>query len=119
MNIKVVGLVVALGVSLTGCSGGTSSQDLLACQDARQTQLDLSTSIMFDEYATQAQVTSKNAIYASRLERLINNGISVELSEALKTDAALSVSPGDQYNFELGKTMLFCVKNFGESITDW
>ena len=118
MKFKVIGLVVALGLSLTGCSTGTSSQDLKACQDARETQLELSMSIALEDMSSSAQVSAKNSIFARRLESFSNTGIDAELSEALKTDAAYSKESQD-YRFALEQTMEFCENKFGESLTDW
>lgn len=129
MNIKVVGLVVALGVSLSGCSGETATDDLKNCRDAHSAWYD---------YLDKTSITGLNWVEGpdgklslvqkvedpdhkisllQKWEDISSRATSQELTEALVADA--NYLGDDPINYELAVIDGFsfenvCVADYGE-----
>lgn len=114
MNLKGVVLVAALGISLSGCSVGTATEDLATCEEARVLTLNSATSVMFIDNPSYEEVVSKNDFFANRLRDLASRVIASELSDALNTDADLS-DVAQEFSFGINNTLSFCNEAFKDN----
>lgn len=95
MNIQVVGLVVALGVSLSGCSGETATDDLRNCRDAHNARELYALETMS---APVDQLSDLNISLSQKLADISSRATSQALSDALSSDANdLDVPDYDQF----------------------
>ena len=84
MKFKAVGLSVVLGLSLTGCSSGISTEDFRTCSDAKYAQ-----ELYLDEYMNtpESQRFWVQKSFAKELRDLTERDLNPDLSDALMDDA--------------------------------
>lgn len=85
MKFKVIGLVVVLGLGLTGCSGETATDDLTNCRDAHNAR-----ELYATEYMTTPddKISEINASLSEKLADISDRTSSVEIADALRSDSS-------------------------------
>jgi hypothetical protein len=110
MNFKAIGLVVVLGVSLTGCSGETATDDLRTCSDAKYA-MGSNLQKYLDVLGQGGYILRLD--YAKDLRDLTDRNISSKLSSALFSDAMRIETTEDV--FDTPEVSDFCNTNFPDS----
>ena len=117
MKFKAMGLVLVLGLSLSGCVASTSREDLRTCQDANYFYGKLTQIQGLDyRYSNTSDVSASFwgvRQLAKDLRDLSVRDISSELSDALLSDADRFVRDSSDVPL-MTDLEEFCVSNFGE-----
>jgi hypothetical protein len=120
MKFKVIGLAVVLGLSLGGCSNGTSDEDFRACSDASDSQ----TTYVTDYMATAGigskserewQVFQVQSAFAKELRDISARNISSDLADRLIKDS-IRISKSEKFLPIMESMNEFCIANFNQ---DW
>jgi hypothetical protein len=106
MKYIAIGLIAVFGLGLTGCSTDTAKDDLTNCRDANNLR---------EEYATDYMLTQPDKIselnidLSERLAEISERTTSVELSEALSSDANNLDQPGYNQFFDFARFQFISV----------
>jgi len=112
MRFKVIGIVVTLGLSLSGCSKGTSSEDFRACSDAGDAQGSYVNQYVNTEESQRFWVQSA---FARELRDISARDISPDLADRLLEDS-IRIDKAKNFLPVMESMNEFCMANFDK---DW